>query len=133
MTYPTINHISLSLAIPMVLYDKGPLTKDECFGIFKRIEITNAEFDKAWKHNISWGQVHMYGITKKEGVEVPTYRADSYLHSVRHYLPDLYDGIYGESPIKEYKVIVRCGERYKDMTLNEIRQAIAVKSAKFEE
>lgn len=128
-----IANFTLGFVIPLILQDKGPMTKEECFEIFKPLEITNREFDEAWKFDRDWGHIVPAFHSNDGGESIYDFRADYNISNYVQYLPRIWEGILGDSPIMEYTLKVTCKEMHKDRMLNGIRSVPAVLDAKLTE
>jgi len=126
---PKIGPFSLGMAIAMVLNDKGPMTKEQCFDIFKPLEITNREFDEAWKELRSWGQIYSDFTIDESGKDIYNFRADS--PHMERYVPELWEHILGDTPKKKYTLELVCKEMHKDRVLEGIKSVPGILEVKY--
>jgi hypothetical protein len=110
------------MVIPMILHDKGSMSKEECFDLFKSLEVTNREFDEAWKWAKDFGYIRADYYTDYSGKAQYKYRAEYSMINLSHYVPKLWEAILGDSPVKTYNIAITCKEMHKDRVLNGIKE-----------
>lgn len=128
-----VGDFSLDMAISMILYDMGPMTKKKCFEIFKPLEITDAEFDKSWEIDIKWGHIIPDFCTTDDNEFVNAFKADNHISGLAQYIPKLWETILGDSPTKTFTFEVTCKEMHRDRVLHHIKEVPAVLDVKLKE
>ena len=106
----------------MILYDKGPLTKSEVFAYLRPIEVTDCEFDMAWKFADDLGMIRTDYTTDSNGKTIWRWKVDPY-HDVsgfRRFISKMWDELLEPSPITTYSVKFTCKKRDIDRILNDI-------------
>ena len=121
-----IGVFTLFTAIPMVLYDKGPMTKAECFEIFKPLEITNSEFEEGWKSSRDLNIIRPDFRIDDDHNTIYKFRAEDEVGSMAKYIPKLWEAILGDSPVKNYQITITCKEMHKDRVLKGIKDVAGI-------
>jgi hypothetical protein len=102
------------------------MTKAECFDIFKPLEITNAEFEEAWKNNRDWGLIIPDFTIDDDHKTIYKFRAEPEAGIMSQYIPQLWEAILGDSPIKSYQITIICKEMHKDRVLEGIKSIAGI-------
>src|SRR4030042_2661951 len=108
-----IGPMTLEFVIPCMVWDKGGLTKAQVFNYLKRIEITDKEFNDAWRFSYNMGFIREGDREKEEEKEVWRYRAQD-MSNMERWIPQMWDVILGESLVKTYTYEISCRERDHD-------------------
>jgi len=120
-----VGPLSLELAIILMIRDKGTLTKQQVFDYLKKIEITNAEFVKAWKFGMDWGYIRYAKPLDEEG-KVWTFEVRNDYGSFDYmdrYAPQVWDVLLDEGKFTTtLNIKVECRYRDEDKILNAIKQ-----------